>query len=376
MKFTINTKALLARLTAAVAVCEKKTTIPILAFAKIEAAGDAVTITATNMDVSISAAIPAQVIEPGVLCLPAKRLLNIVQQVDADDIQVRSNGDGAEIIAGSFRSKVPWMNAIEFPAIDTDIDGVPHVIDGAMLRQGLDAVAHAMTKETAQYALLSVQLEVDNAGFRTVATDAYGLAIFESVPPPSTEVEIVPIPGRTVGILQSCIPDGAIEINTNGKRLSFESDGWQLISRLNSGKFPNYQLAIPKAHPHNITLPRQRIVKALERAGLTSDETSKRVLLQLANGALTVSSASMSGEAVDEIAADADASPISQALNGAMLLGGLKHLDTDDVSMIYRENGHMIDFQSKTNKTFSRFIIAGMSDKPIGPAPEKREAKK
>ncbi|MGA2260632.1 MAG: DNA polymerase III subunit beta, partial [Acidobacteriota bacterium] len=79
MEFTVKRNLLLNELNLVQGVIEKKSTIPILSNILLEASGNALGITATDLDVSICCGCSAEVNAPGTLTVSARRLFDIVR---------------------------------------------------------------------------------------------------------------------------------------------------------------------------------------------------------------------------------------------------------------------------------------------------------
>ncbi len=84
MEFTVNRNLLLNELNLVQGVIEKKSTIPILANILLEASGDAIGITATDLDVSICCGCAAEVQAAGTMTISARRLFDIVRLLPDD----------------------------------------------------------------------------------------------------------------------------------------------------------------------------------------------------------------------------------------------------------------------------------------------------
>src|SRR5471032_1819421 len=85
MEFTVSKSDLVRELSLSQGVVEKKTTIPILSNVLLEAAGDRITLTATDLELWIRGSCPARVKKEGAGTIPARKLLDYVRLLpDAD----------------------------------------------------------------------------------------------------------------------------------------------------------------------------------------------------------------------------------------------------------------------------------------------------
>src|SRR5580693_9380627 len=79
MEITVSKFELVRELTATQGVVERKTTIPILSNFLFEAAGESLTVTATDLDLSLRTSCRAEVKKEGSCTIPARKLYDYVK---------------------------------------------------------------------------------------------------------------------------------------------------------------------------------------------------------------------------------------------------------------------------------------------------------
>ena len=89
MEITVSKLELLRELTATQGVVERKTTIPILSNYLFEASGDRLSITATDLDLSLRTSCPAKVKKEGSCTIPARKLYDYVKLLPDADITLK-----------------------------------------------------------------------------------------------------------------------------------------------------------------------------------------------------------------------------------------------------------------------------------------------
>src|SRR3546814_6402806 len=98
MKLTIERGALLKALAHVQSVVERRNTIPILSNVLVDASGATLSLTATDMDLTIVETIPAEVAAPGATTAPAHTLYDIVRKLpEGAQVQIDSGGDGSQL---------------------------------------------------------------------------------------------------------------------------------------------------------------------------------------------------------------------------------------------------------------------------------------
>src|SRR5467141_459312 len=118
MEFSVSKSALLNELTTTQGVVERKTTIPILSNLLVEAKDNHLTITATDLELSIRTSCEAKVKKEGAGTIPAKKLLELVRLLPEGEIRFKLlENHWVEILADRKTYKMVGMAKDNFPAI-------------------------------------------------------------------------------------------------------------------------------------------------------------------------------------------------------------------------------------------------------------------
>ena len=89
MEITVSRQDLVKELTATQSVVERKTTIPILSNFLIEAEGERLNITATDLDQAIRTSAEVKVKKPGACTIPARKLYDYIKLLPEGDISIK-----------------------------------------------------------------------------------------------------------------------------------------------------------------------------------------------------------------------------------------------------------------------------------------------
>src|SRR5918993_165395 len=118
MEFTVSKGDLVRELSLSQGVVEKKTTIPILSNVLIEADGDRIVLTATDLELGIRCSCPAKISKGGSGTIPARRLLDYVRLLPDSDIHVKfGDNQWANLVCGRSRTKIAGMSRESFPEL-------------------------------------------------------------------------------------------------------------------------------------------------------------------------------------------------------------------------------------------------------------------
>ena len=221
-----------------------KTRQKVLAILKsvvIAAAGESITLTTTDLDVTMQVTLPAEVATPGTVAIPLaelKALLPTAKKNQIGTVELRTVvADGmVEVLTGSVHSSVRYADVTEFPRLATVTPDASPVI-----RLDLDAIASvvsAATTEESRPILTGILFD----GNSVVATDSYRLAECDS--PTQTVAKHMLVPAK---FLAGLVKRGrqAVAVASELELLVTDEDGMVMVSRLIAGEFPNYKSLFP-----------------------------------------------------------------------------------------------------------------------------------
>ncbi|HTX37206.1 MAG TPA: DNA polymerase III subunit beta [Bryobacteraceae bacterium] len=295
MEFTVSKSDLVRELSLSQGVVEKKTTIPILSNVLLEASGDHLALTATDLELGIRCTCPARVKKEGAGTLPARKLLEYVRLLPEGDVQMKFlENHWASITCGRSRTRIAGMSRESFP----ELPQMPEPIASLpmkMLASMISRTSFAISMEESRFTLNGALLVMRPDALTMVATDGHRLAYVQAGGPaaPSASpvaVESAPAPvqiGEISQAFRALIPKKAMleiiklaELAESDTRAVFAGDDNHLffqvgprllITRKLTGNFPDYERVLPKDHIHVAKLQKDEIKSAIERVSQFAD---------------------------------------------------------------------------------------------------------
>lgn len=299
---------------------ERRHTIPVLSYVRVEARDGKVWVTGTDLETSIRVGVEAEVREGGAVCLPARKLYDIVRSVEGS-IEVKVGENRAVLASGRSRFTLAGLEVEEFPEVPAVPEG-GHRMGASAWRDGIERVIFATTMEETRYALMGVNVEWWDGGVRLVATDGFRLALWETAQAPSERRSCL-VPRKAIAGLRRLIEssDEDVEFAADDHRAYFRVGGRELVSRLLSGQFPNYEMVIPRDADKRAVVSGESFGDACRRVGILADERSRAVTLSFSPGrvVLTARSAEVGEEAVDEVECDYGGEAVEITFNWGFL---------------------------------------------------------
>jgi len=327
MEFSVKKFDLLDELSLTQGVVERKTTIPILSNLLCEAKGNRLTITATDLELSIRTSCEAKVKKEGAGTIPAKKLLELVRLLPDEEIRFKLlENHWVQITCDRKSYKMVGMSKDNFPALPE----FPHAlvkIPAKLLAAVIAKTTFAISLEESRYTLNGALLVVKPASLTMVATDGHRLAMVETdhkFDGLSTETRVL-VPKKAMNEVQRLAAesgdDTMVEFAQDESHLFFQFGGRLLTCRKLTGQFPNYEAVLPRDVNKTVTIERGELQDALRRVSQLADQRSHAVKFMLAKEGLEISASSPEyGEAKEAIEKEYKGEPIAIGFNAQYLL--------------------------------------------------------
>ena len=288
-------------------VVERRHTIPILSNIMIEAEENRLRFAATDLEVGLRTSCPAGVSEPGRLTVSARKLFDILKELDADaSIEFVRQENFLQLTSGRSRFRLAVTKADEFPEVSRDEGGTGVDVDGANLAAMITATSFAMsTDETRKY-LTGTLFELDRQGnLCLAATDGHRLALTRSRLASDVSPGQCIVPRKAVNEIRKLCEDagGRMNLHFGERQVSLEAGEHLLVSKLIDARFPNYADVIPSANPHTAIVDRAALDQVLRRTMIVANEFTHDVRLLFRGSELLVSAHNTEQEQVEEVVA-------------------------------------------------------------------------
>jgi DNA polymerase-3 subunit beta len=340
MEITVSKFELLRELTATQGVVERKTTIPILSNYLFEAAGDKLSLTATDLDLSLRTSCNAKVKKEGACTIPARKLYDYVKLLPDAEITIRLlENHWVSIRCGRSNTKMVGMAKSNFPGLPVFPSAGVIKISAPVLRSMIAKTGFAIASEESRYTLNGALMVLKPESITMVATDGHRLAHveragekFEGV---SGEMKTL-VPKKAMDELKSLLDSDVetIDFAKDESTLFFRVGPRLLTSRQLTGQFPNYEAVLPKDISKSIALHGEELGAAIARVAQFADERSRAVRLRLEKGELKISASSTeTGESEDSIEVAYDGEPMAIGFNAQYLMDFIKATGSCDVKL-------------------------------------------
>ncbi len=346
MDLLVGKKDLLKLASRMQGVAERKSTMPVLSNVLLSVDGPGtLRLSATDLYLSISGSISAEIRKGGSVAVPAKDLLERVKMMPEGSIQITTHDNATTVLkaAGSARRyTLRGMPGDDFPPLPAPAEGSPTLSVSVSVLSELIARTHfsISTDETRAH-LNSALFEWDGDLVRMVTTDGHRLSKMEVKLEGRQASSTMLIPLKAIHELKKLCDevlaeskDGKqeIQITQSGASAFFSSHGSIFSVKLVDAQFPPYSQVIPQNSEKAVRIPRAIFADALRAVSIAASERTGGVKLSLSSGTMRISSESPeSGDGSDELSVDYSGAPMTIGFNAKYFLDVLGGLDEEEV---------------------------------------------
>lgn len=341
MKFSCSRDIILNAVTITSKAAAVKTTMSALEGVLLELNGNSLTVTGYNLEIGIRTNIEVTGIEDGSTVINAKRLGDIIRKMPSGDITLCcDNSNLATISYKDTELSVLCMNAGDYPDIPTIYPeksfSMPQGIIKSMITQTKYACAMVDTKP----ALMGCKFEIDNNMLNVVAVDGIRIALRQE-PCVYENIEFI-VPLRTLEELTHILTDNNdknITFCIDKNQISFELEGYTMISRLIDGEFIQYKKHLSVESNIFAEINCREIIEMIDRSMLVITEKTKCPIRCEFNGdSLSLSCTTALGKINDKISIKYNGEPLVIGFNAKYLLDAFKACDTDTAKIMLSES--------------------------------------
>jgi DNA polymerase-3 subunit beta len=300
-------------------------TMNVLRSVLIDAAGEELRLTATDLELTIQTTAPANVEDPGRVAVPIATLRAAVASMPDDMVRLRADGQHLELGCGRAHVELFGVPAEDYPnAIPRPVDWLLE-IDGSVLARMLRAVAPAASKDPNRPALNGVFLERRGGQIACVATDGARMAVWQATAADGEYWQAL-IPTRAAKEIADLADGHTVRLGLHDTTHFVLQTPWTLlVSRLVGASFPDWRAVFPDNWSVVAHVDADRLRGALRRVLTTARDLTHTVRVNISGRVLDMQSRTDDvGRSHEDLTLEQDATgPATFAVNGELLLRGL-----------------------------------------------------
>ncbi len=337
MNFVISATALLKHLKSIGGVLNSNNTIPILDCFLFEINKKELTLSASDLETTITTIVNVESSDVGSIAIPAKTLLdslvNLPEQpisfiIDKAKYSIKLKTEtGAYHISGQNGDEYPKMPQLDSQSsIVIKSDVLANAINKTIFATGNDDLRPVMSGVFCQFSEL-------NSIF--VATDAHKLVRYTRTDAKAGVAASFIMPKKPLNVLKTLLTgvDDAVKVEFNKTNALFSFGNVNLICRLIDGKYPNYEAVIPKQNPNKLSVDRSLFLGALKRVSVFSNKATHQMRLKVTGSQLRISAEDLdfANDGTELLTCTYIGEDMEIGFNSRFLVEMVSNLDCDEI---------------------------------------------
>ncbi len=310
-----------------------RTTNPILEGIKLHASEDSLTLSATDLEISIEKTIPADVKVAGDVVAPGKFFADFVKKLSNEQIELSLTKENTiKIKYTDSEGFLQCLSVEEFPIIRELSASDKITLKSSDLKKLIDKTIFSVAVDDARPILKGCLFEYENGTLTAVALDGYRLAMVKTSASCTASKMSFIVPARCLGEISKLVEanDDDIELSLDQNHMSIVSGSVKIITRLLEGEFINYKQVIPASSTTTILVSKAQLEDGLDRASLLARmDKNNLVKFDIRDKILTLTSASNIGNVTENITISLEGKDIVIAFN-ARYLSDCMHTISDE----------------------------------------------
>ncbi len=338
MKFIVSSSYLLKQLQVLGGIINTNNTLPILDNFLFNLDGNSLTVSASDLETTISSKLDVESSAKGSVCIPARLLLDTLKTFPEQPLTFTiEENNTVEISSNHGKYALAYANGEEFPTAVELKDPSETVLQGDVLATAISKTIFASGNDDLRPVMSGVFFQFSTEGLTFVATDAHKLVKYTRNDLKASQTAEFIMPKKPLNLLKGILAgsEDEVTIEYNESNAKFTFNGTEMICRLIDGKYPNYEAVIPKENPNRLSIDRNQFLNSVRRVSIFSNKTTHQIRLKIAGAELNISAEDIdySNKAEERLTCDYQGDDMQIGFNSRFLTEMLNNLTSDEVSL-------------------------------------------
>jgi DNA polymerase III subunit beta len=299
MRLLCDSGDLAAALSVVTRAVSPRSSLPVLGMVLLEAAGEGLRLTATNLELAIRRTIDADVAAEGSVAVPGRLLADFTGAMPRQPLHVELDERETWLLLRSeaFETRVHGVPADEFPPALLADEGERLAIRAALLVDAITDTVVAASTDEARPVLTGVHLQVSGPGLVLVASDGYRLAVraLDLGASPALDEPGLIVPARTMAevarLFRGAEGELVVTVSPSRNQVLFQGRGAEIASRVIDGRYPDHTRLVPAGSPTSATVVAAELARRLRALAPFAQSSANVVRLAVTPGSVVLSAA-------------------------------------------------------------------------------------
>lgn len=336
MKFSISISDFQRILGNLAGVIPSKSTLPVLENFLFELSGNTLRITATDVEISMTATLEVKGSKDGRIAVPAKKILETIRALPVATIEFSAEPQShrIEMKTETGQYKLTGESTENFPS-NAELTTTNELSIGSdVLGRLIGKTSFAASTDELRPAMMGVLFQISEKDIRSVATDGHRLVRMVTTGSADRKITAdVLIPVKALNLIAKCLTGTETQIAFDERQARFMLGEITLVTKLIEEKYPNYESVIPSENEKQLIVNKNQLLASVRRTALYASSTTHQVRLAMKKDTLKVSAEDIDfgSEAHETMTADYSSDAMEIGFNAGYVVDALGHLDTDEV---------------------------------------------
>ncbi len=361
-ELTISKQQILTPLLMVAGAVDKKQSLPILSNILIQLSAHQFSLTATDLEIQITAVVPCTSDMTGAVTVPAKKIIDIFRSLDEESVPtLRYSGTSLTIKTERSQFKLTTLPAVDYPITEDEVSEVEFSLQASALMRLLQATSFAMAQQDVRVYLNGLFLEIDTKSITAVTADGHRMAVCRLEDDVLNQHHRLLIPKKGVQEMMrllATITDERVVISASKNHVSLMTSQFRFSSKLIEARFPPYTRAIPKDYDRVVLIDRDHLKRALSRIVILANEKLRAVVLRIEHQSLTLAASNKEQEeGVETLVAETKGEPLTIGLNATYLLDVLNYFNEGMLRLSFGDADSSILVQALGDENYQYIIM-------------------
>ena len=332
-----------------------KKVMPILNGIKLKAEGDTLTLTATDLELSIEKKIKADIFTEGETVILGKYFTEYVRKIDKEDVIIDTSGENTlKLTYGENNGYIQTMEADEYPAFKNVNDENSFYIVKKELKNLIEKIIFCTASEDNRPTLKGCSIEISDNKIIGVASDGYRLAYCKKeIEYGGADIKII-VPARSMSEISKLLDDSDENVKVSIEKNYFMVDleNTKIVTRLIEGEYINYNKIIPSDFTTTVFVDKKALDTAIDRASLATRTEKKSVVkLEIREKRMSISAESEISGINEIVNIDLLGHDLNIGFNARYLSDSLRAISDDFVKLCFTTSRPASSYLRKRRKT-------------------------
>ena len=338
MNFSVAVRELAQALSRISSATPQRSPLPVLENVLLELQGSTLSLTATDMDITVTTHLEVRGAGDGAILVPAKRMTDTVRALELGELQFESDSSTKRITlhTGSGEYRLSGLDASEFPPLPKFEPKVSLSLPYGKFTGMIERTSFACSSDEFRPAMTGVLFQFRPAEMRAVATDGFRLVrvIDQEMSADLADTVDIIVPPKALQLASKAFFADAITLQANQTHVRFTDATTTITARLIDENYPNYESVIPQANDKRMVIRREDLLNTVKRVSLYSNSQTRQVRMKIGQSGLRVQAEDMDtgGEAYEQVPCDYSNEEIEIGFNSQYVRDALDRIDTEEVA--------------------------------------------